>query len=141
MKLLGAKVSNMLEVPINLGSYIDRSSSLHLYGLYFDRDGLEDKIMDMEESHWSDRTLDSRDYMTMQPDMTDIPWPSTIEAQKRLIAAQMQREKETGTMNASRRELVNAGYDLEKFPYPAEWDTWPKSWDAEPDPTKLARVL
>jgi len=142
MKLLKLKVSNLLDVPIKLGSYIDRSSSLHLYGLYFERDGLDDKICNMEEEGWEARSLDSKDYMTMQPDMdADLPWPATIEAQKRLIAAQMQREKETGTMNASRRELVNAGYDLEKFSYPAEWDTWPKSWDAEPNPELLARVV
>jgi thymidylate synthase len=47
MKLAAAKVSDITGQPIKLGSYIDRSSSLHLYGLYFDRDGLEKQIKQM----------------------------------------------------------------------------------------------
>ena len=40
MKLMGMKVSDMLGIPIKLGSYSDRSSSLHLYGLYFDKENI-----------------------------------------------------------------------------------------------------
>jgi thymidylate synthase len=47
MKLIRDKTSDMLQIPIELGSYIDTSTSLHLYGLYVDRDNLEQQIEQM----------------------------------------------------------------------------------------------
>src|SRR3989338_6317087 len=45
------KVSDMLQVPISMGAYIDRSSSLHLYGFYFDRDNFGKQIERMVLTH------------------------------------------------------------------------------------------
>jgi len=50
MKLFRDKISYMLGREVRLGAYIDRSSSLHLYGLYVDRDNLERQIENMKET-------------------------------------------------------------------------------------------
>lgn len=143
MKLFRAKVSDMLQVPINLGSYLDRSSSLHLYGLYIDKDGLQEKMVHMKNQPYNNNSMELSDYLTLPPDLDSLSWPGTIEAQKRLIAAQSDYEAKTNgsTLNASRKMLIDAGYDLDNFPYPKEWDTWPDAWNAEPDRSKLARVV
>jgi hypothetical protein len=52
----------------------------------------------------------------------------------------MDAEEKGHGLNLSEDGLKKLGYDVDNFPYPAEWDTWPKSWDAEPDVSKLARV-
>ena len=48
MKCFRDKIQDMLQVPIKLGSYTDHSDSLHLYGLYYQNDGLEEKIERMK---------------------------------------------------------------------------------------------
>ena len=129
MKLFKAKVSDMLQVPIKLGAYLDHSSSLHLYGLYVDRDNLEQQIVQMKRDGWEARSMSLEDYLG---DRTNL---------KRLIAAQMDAEAKEYGLNLSEVSLKELRYDMDKFPYPEEWDTWPKSWDAEPDRSKLARVV
>lgn len=141
MKLFAKKISSVIEEPIGLGVYIDRSSSLHLYGLYVDRDGLEEKIVQMKKNPYTENSMTLGDYLTLPPDMDSIPWQGTIEAQKRLIAAQSDYEAKTSSLNASRKTLIDNGYDLDNFQYPKEWDTWPKAWNASPDRNKLARVF
>jgi len=141
MKLMKAKVSQILDVPIKLGAYVDHSNSLHLYGLYIDRDDLEKQVKDMKKTPYLEKSIALSDYLTLPPDMDSIPWQETIEAQKRLIASQMNYETKTGSLNASRKTLIDNGYDLDNFPYPKEWDTWPKAWNASPDRNKLARVF
>lgn len=132
-KLMAAKVSDMLDVPVKIGSYIDRSSSLHLYGLYIDRDGLEKQIQMMKETPYEQKSMALDSYFSV-PDL------DTAESLKRLIAAQSDAEVNGKGKQQPRQRLIELGYDLGTFPYPQEWDTWPKSWDAEPDPSKLARV-
>jgi hypothetical protein len=48
MKCFRDKIRDMLQVPVKLGCYIDHSDSLHLYGLYYQRDGLEKQIEQMK---------------------------------------------------------------------------------------------
>ncbi len=141
MKLFAKKVSNVIEEPIKLGVYIDRSTSLHLYGLYIDKFGLEETVANMKKVSYKENSMTLGDYLTLPPDMDGIPWEGTIEAQKRLIAAQMNYEKETGSLNASRKTLIDNGYNLDNFPYPEDWNSWPKEWNAEPDKSKLARII
>jgi hypothetical protein len=128
MKLVAAKVSNMIDRPIKLGAYIDRSSSLHLYGLYVDRDGLEQKISQMKTDGWIEKSMSSEDYF------------GDIKGLKRLIAAQSIAESMGLGLNQPEDQLAKIGIDVSRFPYPNEWDSWPKAWDAKPDVTKLARV-
>lgn len=134
MKLFAAKISDMLKVPVKLGAYIDRSSSLHLYGLYFDRDGLEKSIQRMMQTPYQEMSTSLADYFGL-PDGDDAA------SLKRLIAAQSAYEEAEGTKNASKVELKDYCYNLSTFPYPARWDTWPASWDSEPNASKLARVI
>jgi hypothetical protein len=129
MKLVAAKVSNMIDRPIKLGAYIDHASSLHLYGLYFDRDGLAHQIEKMRTEGWEAKSMSSDDYFGDRVGL------------KRLIAAQSHAEASGYGLNTSEEQLREKGYALEVFHYPAEWDSWPESWDAKPDPSKLARVI
>jgi len=129
MKLVAAKVSSMIERPIKLGAYIDHASSLHLYGLYFDRDGLAHQIEKMRAEGWEEKSMSLCDYL------------GDKETLKRLVAAQSNAEIKGQGLNNSEQQLIERGYDLNNFPYPTEWDTWPKSWDAKPDSSKLARVI
>jgi hypothetical protein len=56
MKSFRDKIQSVLQVPIKLGSYTDHSDSLHLYGLYYERDGLEKQIEQMK-GYTSDEDL------------------------------------------------------------------------------------
>jgi len=194
MRLLRDKVSNMLEIPIKLGSYIDYSDSLHLYGLYVDRDNLDKQIQQMRGykddedfvriikekrdlqlggPKWK-KALDSllkpinqdrlsfwikdqsflnslkevwnsniykKKSMGLEEYLLMNKYSLDIKGMKKLIAAQMDAETERHGKQKSKEDLIKLGYDIDNFPYPEEWDTWPKSWDAEPDPSKLARIL
>ena len=131
-RLMALKVSDMLGIPVEVGCYIDRSSSLHLYGYYFDRDDFEATIKRMQETPAEEMGLSLDDYF-------GVPDGYTKEQLKRLIGAQSDYESKTGNKNAGRDELVSSGYNLETFPYPSDWDTWPKEWDAEPKPEMLRR--
>ena len=134
MRLLTKKISNVLGVEIKMGAYIDRSSSLHLYGLYVDRDGLDQQVEQMKRDGWEEKSCGLEDYFGF-PDMDDA------KGLKRLIAAQSAAEADGHGLNQSRQTLEKLGYELATFEYPKEWDTWPESWDAEPDPSKLARII
>jgi thymidylate synthase len=127
MKLFAKKVSSILEREVKLGAYIDHSSSLHLYGLYVDRDGLKQKVQQMKKDGWEEKSMSLDDYLG---DRTQL---------KRLIACQLDAEAKGHGLNQSEESLKELGYDIENFPYPEEWDTWPKSWDAEPDRSKFGR--
>ena len=129
MTLLSMKISDVLDTPIKLGCYIDHCSSLHLYGFYFDRDNFERTAKMLQQTPYQDRSIALDDYL-------DDP-----KRLKRIVAAQSDAEKKGHGLNVSEQVLTSLGYDLDNFPYPAEWDTWPKSWDAEPDIEKLARVV
>jgi len=132
-ELFAKKVSDMIGVPIKVGAYIDRASSLHLYGLYFDRDGLEKQIERMQSTPYEEMSIGLDDYFGL-PDGDDE------KGLKRIVAAQMDAEKKGLGLNASKQTLLENGYDLSTFPYPSDWDSWPKEWDAEPNPKMLARV-
>ena len=135
MRLFRDKVSNMLGVPIKMGSYIDYSDSLHLYGLYIDRDGLEEKIANMKKEGWEGRSMPLKDWILMNDHNL------SISGLKSLIAAQLDAEKKGHGKQQPYSGLSALGYDIENFQYPQEWDSWPKSWDAKPDVEKLARVI
>ncbi len=130
MKLIGMKVSDMLGIPIRLGVYSDRSSSLHLYGLYFDKENIgrtiEETIIPNKKPELYFRSLDDYFY-----DKTQV---------KRLVAAQKDAADKGLGKQLNEDALIKLGYDTDTFSYPLEWDSWPKSWDAEPDYSKLARV-
>ncbi len=131
MKLFRDKISNMLDVPIKLGSYIDHSDSLHLYGLYVDRDNLESQINMMKESGYEINSLGLEDYFNSTG--------KTSSGLKGLIYAQSLAEKDGHGLNQPDSLLIEKGYNLEN--YPKEWDSWDSRWDAKPDTSKLARVL
>ena len=117
MKLFAAKVSDMLATPVRLGSYIDRSSSLHLYGLYVDRDGLEQKVEQMKNEGWESKSMGLDDYLGDRIEL------------KKLVGAQVQAEEDGHGLNQPKNRLEELGYDVDDFVYPAEWDSWPASWD------------
>jgi len=127
MKLFAAKISNMMGFPIKLGAYIDHSSSLHLYGLYIDRDSLEEKIKRMKEEGYENKSMGLEDYLGETSEL------------KKLIAAQLDAEKKGYGLNQPKPRLEELGYDFEKFNYPLEWNTWPKEWDVVPDKKLLQR--
>ncbi len=124
MKLFRDKTSAMLKIPIELGNYIDHSSSLHLYGLYVDNDGLEEKIELMRKME-PDTIIGSSEFR-----FTEMSEMGSKEGLMRLIAAQSDAESKGHGKQQSRQKLEELGYNIETFPYPTEWDTWPKSWDA-----------
>jgi hypothetical protein len=129
MKLMAAKVSDMLGVPIKLGAYIDRASSLHEYGLYVDRDGLEKQISRMKKDGWKKKSMGLDDYFAVSGrDKTGL---------KRVISAQMIAEQMGHGLNQPISKLEELGFNLDKWTYPAEWDTWAKSWDRKPNPKLL----
>lgn len=133
MKLFRNKVSDMIGEEIKLGTYIDHSSSLHLYGLYVDKDNLPKTI----------GTMRSKGYEAMSSSVEDFFDKLACTDEKglmRLVAAQMDAEAKGHGLNQNEASLKRLGYDLKTFNYPAEWDSWPKSWDAQPDVSKLARV-
>lgn len=131
MKLLRDKVSNMLDVPIKLGSYIDHSDSLHLYGLYIDRDNLESQIVSMKESGYEIGSIGLEDYFNMMGE--------GAKKLKGLVHAQSLAEKDGLGLNQPESLLIKKGYNLTD--YPKDWDSWDSKWDLKPDVTKLARVL
>ncbi len=126
MKLLAGKVSEVIGEEVKPGYYTDTSTSLHIYGLYLNG-GFAAQIEEMRRGRMGDFTMSLEDYLGDEA------------ALKRQIAAQSDYEQKTGNKNPSRDTLVSAGYDLDTFAYPAEWDGRPKSWDAEPNP-ELLRV-
>ncbi|MFA5019960.1 MAG: hypothetical protein WC533_02575 [Candidatus Pacearchaeota archaeon] len=132
-KLLAQKISDMLGVPIKVGSYIDRSSSLHLYGLYIDRDRLENQIDQIRESSYKDLSFPIDNFL-----MYAGAEAGSAEDLKKLIAAQSKAEAEGHGRNQSRSKLEELGYKIDD--YPEEWDRYPDSWNADPDISKLARV-
>ncbi len=136
MKLMRNKISNMLDVPVELGSYIDHSSSLHLYGLYFDRDALEKRIEIMQNRSLEELSMDMETFLSSGID------GGSAEELKRLVAAQTDAADKGHGLNLSGRNLETLGYDLENFRYPSDWDApWPARWGEKPDITKLARVI
>jgi len=130
MKLFQKKISNLLETEIKLGSYIDHSDSLHLYGFYFDRDNFKTTVENMIENGY--RSISLEYYLGDREDK---------ERLKRVIAAQLDAENKRLGINLSEAKLKDFDYDIDNFDYPKEWGTWPKEWDTEPDTSKLARVL
>lgn len=133
MKNFKDKIEDMLQVPIKLGSYTDHSDSLHLYGLYYERDGLEQQIEQMKKDGWEKKSS-SLDHFLM------ATTGKTKPQLKRYIAAQMHAEAKGHGLNQSENTLKELGYNLETFPYPKEWDSWDPKFDYKMNPNLLARV-
>jgi hypothetical protein len=125
--LLAKKISNMLGIEVKVGAYIDTSTSLHIYGDYLERDKFNDTIERMRRGRVSDFAW------TLEQLIGDE------KSMKRIIAAQMDAEKKGHGMKKAVNTLKELGYDLETFPYPADWDSWPKEWDMLPDIELLAK--
>ena len=134
MKLFGLKISDVLNIPIKLGSYIDRSSSLHLYGLYVDKDNLEKQIEQMREEGYDSKSCSLDDFYERTTDKNNT-------GLKRLIAAQSDAEARGYGKQQPEESLRKLSYDVDNFPYPKDWDSWPDSWNVEPDVTKFTRVV
>lgn len=126
-KLFAAKVSNMLGIEVKVGSYIDISNSLHIYGLYLDKGNYHESIELMRRKPASEFAMSLKDFLE---DRTQL---------KRLIAAQMDAEAKGHGLNQPVERLKELGYDLDNYQYPKDWDTWPKEWDVELDPKMLER--
>jgi hypothetical protein len=127
-RLLAAKVSDMLGLEVRVGAYIDTSSSLHLYGLYFDRDNLQIHLEAMRSGRASDFGMSFEDY---------VGGPYEVRWLKRLIAAQSDAEARGHGTNLPEEGLRSLGYNLDTFAYPKDWDSWSEGWDQEPDVSKL----
>ncbi|MCX8158814.1 MAG: hypothetical protein N3D20_00770 [Candidatus Pacearchaeota archaeon] len=119
-KLFAAKSSSILGREVKVGSYIDCSASLHIYGAYL-ADGFGNHIERMKHGKIEDYTMSLEDFIG-----DENYWKS-------VIAAQLDYERKTGIKNASEQVLRENSYDLGSFKYPKEWDSWPKSWDLEPN--------
>ena len=134
MNLFRLKIQDMLEVPVKMGSYTDTSSSLHLYGMYVDRDGLDKKIKRIRNTPYQKISSSLEDFFvgTSNMDSTQL---------KRLIAIQSDAEKNGHGLKQDVESATELGYDVKNHEYPGDWDSWPKEWDAEPNPDKLARVV
>ncbi|MEM4271392.1 MAG: hypothetical protein QXO70_04860, partial [Candidatus Pacearchaeota archaeon] len=116
-RLFAAKASSIIGREVKIGSYIDSSASLHIYR----------RIERMRNGKIEDFTMSLEDYIG-----DETYW-------KRVIAAQLDFERKSGNKNASEQILRENGYDLERFSYPEEWDSWPKCWDIESDPKMLLK--
>ena len=123
-KLLADKVSDMLEIPIHVGAYIDKNSSLHIYGRYFEDDHLGGILEEMKK-------------MPLENIGMPIFMMNSESELKRVIAAQTDAEDKGLGKNLNEDALKKLGYNLENFPYPKDWDSWPKEWDLEPDKSSL----
>ncbi|MEM4625448.1 MAG: hypothetical protein QXJ28_01615 [Candidatus Pacearchaeota archaeon] len=136
MKLLRDKISqDIINHPIELGAYIDRSSSLHLYGLYFERDGLEEKIHNIRNKNYNDLSMSLNDFFEYTG--FDAGPPTYL---KKLIYAQLEAEFKGHGMNRPKEYLEKIGYKIEDIQYPKDWDSWPKEWNVKGDRSKLAKV-
>lgn len=116
-RLFADKISDMLGIPIHLGNYIDRSSSLHIYAEYVHGEGLDTLIDRMRESAPEDMCL---------PLFLDEP-----AELKSFVGAQLEAEKDGRGKNLPKNTLNELGHDVKNFAYPDDWDTWPKDWDQE----------
>jgi len=135
MKLYRDFISNMLGIELELGAYIDHSSSLHLYGLYFDRDNLENQIKSFKKMHYQEKSSSLDDYIGKYAAEEGV----TKQSLKRLIAAQIDAEKHGHGLNRDKKTLIELGYNIDTFEYPKEWDTWPDSWNRAPEKSLLER--
>ena len=117
--LFARKISDMLGIPIKIGSYIDTSTSLHIYESSLKK-GLDKSIERMRRDPASEFTMSLGDYLEDE------------RLLKRMIAAQLDAEKRGFGKNIGEEDLVRLGYNLETFSYPSDWDTWPKEWDLDP---------
>jgi hypothetical protein len=136
MKLARDKTSDMLGIPIKMGSYVDISSN-HLYGLYIDNDNLENQIKIIKnesEETFKLRCKNLEEYILAETGKDDM------KQVHRFIAVQLDAEIKGHGKQLPEKTLKQLGYDIDNFPYPSDWDTWPKEWDTEPDIDKLARV-
>ncbi|MFA5175656.1 MAG: hypothetical protein WC413_00130 [Candidatus Nanoarchaeia archaeon] len=127
-RLLAAKISNMLEREVKVGSYIDTSDSLHIYGLYLDNNNYDRKIIRMRDEGLEKFCMSSKDYLDSVGGEKKL---------KRIIAAQEDAERKGHGEKTSQSQLIKLGYNLDTFEYPKDWDTWPKEWDVIPDKNKL----
>jgi len=128
MKCFRNKIQDMLQTEIKLGSYIDHSDSLHLYGLYYERDNLEETIKNMKRDGYEARSMSLENYF-LEP-----------KKLKGIIAAQMCAEYMDDSKNLPEKQLKKIGYDINNFTYPKVWDSWDPRFDAKPDEYKLAKV-
>jgi len=123
MELFAKKISNMLNIPIEPGAYIDTSASLHIYGLYLDRDNLETTLKDLAETKNPERY-----WMSLE----DFVGGKEEEQRfKRILAAQLDAEKKGFGQCLPEAELEKKGYNIKNISYPEDWDSWPKEWDKE----------
>ncbi|MDD5133683.1 MAG: hypothetical protein PHD81_00875 [Candidatus Nanoarchaeia archaeon] len=125
--LLAKKISNVLGMEIKVGSYIDTSDSLHIYGLYLDQNRYDKHIQRMKKEGFDKFTMTLEQYFCGKE--TKL---------KRIVGAQEDAEKKKLCgRKASEDQLIELGYNLDTFEYPKDWDTWPKEWDEVPDKNKL----
>jgi hypothetical protein len=136
MKLYRDFIANMLNLgdDLELGAYIDHSSSLHLYGLYFERDDLENHLKSLKQIPYQDKSSSLEDYVAMAKEEG-----VTIKSFKRLVAAQTDAEANGHGTNLGKNQLIELGYNPDTFEYPKEWDTWPDSWNRAPEKSLLER--
>ena len=111
-RLWAIRLTNALGIQIVPGEMNGLSTSLHLYGAYFETLDLAGYLKRMRDNPWTDFACSTEKYLPRED------WPAI----HRRLAAQLDFEAKTGIKRAIDRDLVEVGYDLDTFPYPPEWD-------------------
>ena len=115
-RLMAKWLSERLEIEINVGSYYDHSSSLHIYGLYENENELITNAKNRVEkslAEETDLTYTTEQFMGSEDD---------IKQYRRIIAARLDAMAKGHGTKLPEVKLTELSYDLDTFPYPAEWD-------------------
>lgn len=105
-RYVAKKVGELRGIKTQVGRYVDKSDSLHIYGSYFTGAGNVEMVLGkIEREEPSQMYLDSSLFSDQ-----------VIQA-RHTVAAQLESEKRTGSKGYVLPEI-----DEKTFPYPKEWD-------------------
>lgn len=110
-RLWALRLSTELDINIIPGEMLGVSTSLHLYGSYFEG-GMAEHLKIMRNSSWLESAWPREKYLP-ERDLHGI---------RRFISSQLDYEQKSGQKKAQPPTLIREGYDLDTFPYPPEWD-------------------
>jgi hypothetical protein len=111
-RLWAKRLTEELDIKFVPGCLTGDSMSLHLYGQYFIKSGLEGLLEQMDSRGWENLAWNVDKFLP----------PSDLPRLRRIIAAQEDYEKRTGHILANEDLLKQEGYNLDELPYPSEWD-------------------
>jgi hypothetical protein len=111
-RLWAKRLTEELDIKFVPGCLTGDSMSLHLYGQYFIKSGLEGLLEQMDSRGWENLAWNVDKFLP----------PSDLPRLRRIIAAQEDYEKRTGHILVNEDLLKQEGYNLDELPYPSEWD-------------------